>query len=503
MIRVLHVGSDSVDAMQVHAALLREADQFEVDHVESLVQALARLETPQLCDVVLTEITLSDGDGLRLIEHVRGRELPIALVAITPAGDDRSAYGALKAGADDYFTKKIEDLARLPRTLQGALERHRRGEAVWRRPIRVLYAPASADEAKSNIAALAKTAPYLRIECARNADAMRARLGCTSAKDRIDVLVLERCGDQPDVLALVKEMRETLGVELATVVCTRVHDEDFSAASMRLGVSEYLIKAPGDLEQLPSLIEQVYARAELERANVELERRVTDRTGELRAVIRELENFAHTVAHDLQAPARAVGGFARALMEELASGLSNEAERMLWRIERNANHMQQMIHDVLELARAGNAPLERTRTDLAALMRECIELNYPDALGLIEVGALGYARVDAGLFRQLFVNLLGNALKFTRDCDRPRIEAQRLEREGEVLWFVRDNGVGFDMSRASRLFQVFQRLHRHEEFEGTGVGLANCARIIERHGGRIWAEAEPGKGATFYFTIGR
>jgi signal transduction histidine kinase len=393
---------------------------------------------------------------------------------------------------------------RLPRLLRSAFERHRRDEALRRRPIRVLYLVDNAAAAANDIGQLAAVAPYLYCEVLATAAITAQRVAEVARSGSFDVVVLEtQGGDASSVLEIVKELRETPGSDPATVILAGARDEDFALAAMRLGVSDYQFKTPGYLELLPAVIEQAHARAELARLNADLERRVSERTSELNAVIRQLEAFAHTVAHDLQAPARAVGGFARVLAEELGAAATPETVRILQRIERNAVIMHELIDGVLEVARAANAPLERELTDLTALVNECIELIEAQPRPTFAVAALGYARVDPGSFRQVFSNLLGNAAKFARASSAPRIEIGRQDREGASIWFVRDNGVGFDMSQAGELFRMFRRLHRRDEFEGSGVGLANVARIIERHGGRIWAEAEPGKGATFYFTIGR
>ena len=505
MIRVLHVEDGLVDAALARAVLERESGEFSVDHVTTLAQAFERLQAPGgvAYDMILGDMLLPDGDGLQLFAHVRRQGWPIALIAVTAAGDDRRVFAALKVGADDYVAKKGDYVSRLPRLLRSALERHRHDEAVRGHPIRVLRVVDDAVAAADDDLRLTALAPYLQFETVVTSASAAQPLSAMALGGNFDVLVLESERNAPGMLEIVKELRESFGFKPATVLVAGEHDEDFALAATRLGISEYLFRAPGYLELLPGLIEQAHARAELAQLNAELERRVSERTSELHAVIRELEAFAHTVAHDLQAPARAVGGFARVLAEELGEAATPECRRVLQRIERNAQVMHELIDDVLDVARAANAPLERALTDLTALVEECIELIEDKPKSIIAVAPLGYARVDPGSFRQVFSNLLGNAVKFTRASSDPRIEIGRKDHRGESIWFVRDNGVGFDMSRATVLFQMFQRLHRRDEFEGSGVGLAHVARIIERHGGRIWAEAAPGKGATFYFTIGR
>ena len=503
MIRVLHVEDAPFDAALVRAALERDPEEFFVDHVATLAQAMERLQAPGAAyDVILGDMMLSDGDGLQLFAYVRRQEWPIVLIALTAAGDDRRVFAALKVGADDYIAKKDDYLERLPRLLSTALERHQHA-AARRRPIRVLQLVDDPVQAADDRARLAALAPYLYIETMAVSAMDVQQLTALACSGNFDVLVLESTRSAADALGIVRELRQSSVPGPATVLVANAQDEDFALAATRLGISEYLLKAPGYLELLPILIEHAHTRAELAHLNAELERRVSERTSELHAVIRELEAFAHTVAHDLQAPARAVSGFTRALAEELGDGASPECQRILQRIERNAQVMHELIDDVLEVARSANAPLERALTDLTTLAEECIELIEDKPKPAFDLAPLGYARVDPGSFRQVFSNLLGNAVKFTRASSEPRVEIGRRDREGESIWFVRDNGVGFDMNRATVLFRMFQRLHRRDEFEGSGVGLAHVARIIERHGGRIWAEAAPGKGATFYFTIGR
>jgi signal transduction histidine kinase len=505
MIRALHVTARPTDLELVRSALDRETGQIEFEQVDTLALACERLEASAGAahDVVLVDLALRCGDATKLFAHVRSRGWPVALIALAEPGCDRKAVlAALKAGADDYVVMQADERARLPRVLRGALARIRRAEAVHRRPIRVLYLAADAQALAGDIARLAQLAPFLRFEVTDTVAGIAPRFAATPSGARFDVLVLERESNAADVLDVVKDVRESLSFDPATVLVAQVHDEDFALAALHLGVSEYLLKTPGYLEQLPALIEQAHARAQLAQLDAELERRVSERTSEQRKVIGELESFAHSAAHDLQAPARAIGGFAGVLAAQLGAAASPETAHILRRIERNARVMQQLIGDILDLARAGNAPLERTFTNLTALARECIDVIDDEAAATIDVAELGHGLVDRGLFRQVFSNLLDNAVKFTRGRNAPRIELGRQERAGESIWFVRDNGVGFDMSQAGRAFQMFQRLHRRDEFEGSGIGLAIVARVIERHGGRIWTNAVLGQGATFYFTIG-
>jgi PAS domain S-box-containing protein len=246
------------------------------------------------------------------------------------------------------------------------------------------------------------------------------------------------------------------------------------------------------------------AEEAIRRLNLELEQRVAERTAELEIANRELEAFSYSVSHDLRAPLRAINGFAHLLEEELEPGLGPEAKRLLARIASNALQMGVLIEALLQFARLSRQPLVKARIDPGTLARQAFqEHTQGKERGPVEfvVGDLPACEGDPVLVKQVLANLLANALKYSAGRDPARIEVGALERERTAVYFVRDNGVGFDMAYAGKLFGVFQRLHAPSEFEGTGIGLALVQRIVHRHGGRVWAEAEPDRGATFYFTL--
>ena len=245
---------------------------------------------------------------------------------------------------------------------------------------------------------------------------------------------------------------------------------------------------------------------ELERLNRELEDRVRSRTAQLEAANQELEAFSYSVSHDLRAPVRHIDGFVK-LLEREQPPATEKAAHYLGTIASSSRRMAALIDDLLELSRTARAPLELRAVSLGPLVEEVIADLRPDhARRHIEwrVGPLPAVRADASLLRVVLQNLLDNAVKYTRRVADAVVEIGAMPLAGvETAIYVRDNGVGFDMRYAERLFGVFQRLHRAEEFEGTGIGLATARRVVHRHGGRIWGEGEPGRGACFYFTLER
>ena len=335
-------------------------------------------------------------------------------------------------------------------------------------------------------------------------------VGCSSGeaglaevqKAPFDLLLTDLTMPGMDGIAL---LRSALQVDptLVVIMMTGAGTIGSAVEAMQSGALDYILK-PFKLSAILPVLARGLSVRRLRQRNAALERALREHAQELEATNIELDAFTRSVSHDLRTPLNALIGFSSLLTMRYAPQM--EAEPRLWidQIERAAKRMNQLIDDLLRLSRLGRQSLSLEPVDMTALVRGVVDELIPaqDRQQVqVVIGVLPRVSADPPLLRQVVVNLVSNARKFTRHAAQPIIEIGcSLGSEGQVF-FVRDNGAGFDMAHADRLFEAFERLHRAEEFEGSGVGLSIVQRIVQRHGGRIWAEGKPGQGATFYFTL--
>lgn len=319
---------------------------------------------------------------------------------------------------------------------------------------------------------------------------------------QFDLLLTDLMMPEMDGINLLRAALE-IDSSLVGIMMTGHGTIGTAVEAMKAGALDYIIK-PFKLSAILPVLSRALAVRRLRLENVALQRSLSEHAARLEAANQELEAFSYSVSHDLRAPLRHIDGFTH-LLGEVEPSMSDSGRNYLGRITNATQQMTRLIEDLLTFSRTSRAEMHRGRVSLEHLVDEVLQNAQPELAGrniIWKKGPLPVVEGDRALLRQVLSNLILNAVKYTRPRNPAEIEIGCLDDPGEeVVIFIRDNGVGFDMAYADKLFGVFQRLHRQDEFEGTGVGLANVRRIIARHGGRTWAEATLNAGATFFFSL--
>jgi len=412
--------------------------------------AAARQRAPGL---VISDVVMPGMDGYELCGLIKAdpglKNVPVIL--LTSLADPHDVVRGLQAGADNFLTKPYDDeylLARVQSILANQ-ELRRRGKAEMKLEILFGGQMYSISSERQQILDLLLSTYETAVQ--KNRELIEA---------------------QKELRLLNEQLEE------------RVHDRT-QALTVEIG-------------------ERRRAEEEVRRLNAELEQRVVRRTAQLEAANNELEAFSYSVSHDLRAPLRTIDGFSQALQEDVAGSLDETNRDHLQRIRQATQRMDRLIDDLLTLSRVARSDMRRETVDLSELARSiAAELRNSEAERNVEFAIADdvAAEGDPALLRVALSNLIGNAWKFTSRQPTAHIEFSAAEHDGAREYFVRDNGAGFDMAHAGKLFGAFQRLHTASEFPGTGIGLATVQRIVHRHGGQVRAEGEMGQGATFYFTL--
>jgi two-component system sensor histidine kinase/response regulator len=334
--------------------------------------------------------------------------------------------------------------------------------------------------------------------------------GFSSARDALkvirpgefDLLLTDLMMPEMDGIALINAAREIDGT-LGAIVMTGHGTIDTAVQAMQGGALDYILK-PFKLNVMLPVISRALDVRRLRRENAELQERERRRSEELAAAYQDLEAFSYSISHDLRAPLRTIDSFAQILKDDFAEQLGEEGHRIIGVIRTGSQKMDQLIVGLLEFSRTGRQALDVDRIDMTALADAAageMKSLYQGPDPMIEIAELPAISGDATVMRQVWCNLIGNALKYSAKRAQPLIRISGRIEGREAIYEVADNGAGFDMRYADKLFGVFQRLHRTDEFSGTGVGLAIVQRIIVRHGGRIWAQGTPDAGACFQFAL--
>jgi len=474
--------------------------EWEVEAVADGRSALAAVAR-RLPDLILSDLIIPGVDGFALLHALRSdpRTRLVPIIAISGLDQEEARIHALESGASDFLIKPFSERelrARVGTQLEMARLRREALERESEERFRLLV------EAIKDYAICLLDAQGRIVSWNAGAEVIHGYSEEEILGRPFSLFHDPEPGWEPERLlarAAAAGRFEDEGWRVrkdgsrfwANTVFTPIHDE-----SQRLW---------GFAKITRDLTERKHAEEEIARLNADLERRVRVRTGELEAANAELEAFSYSVSHDLRAPLRAIDGFSHALVEDHGERLEPSATEYLRRIVAATRRMSDLIDGLLDLSRVSRAEMRWQQVDLSAMAREVAEglqRSEPQRRVQWDIAEALAARGDPRLLRVVLDNLIGNAWKFTGGKQTARIQIG-LRPDGESrVYFVADDGAGFDMAYAGKLFGAFQRLHADREFEGTGIGLATVRRAISRHGGRIWAEAAEGRGATFLFTLG-
>jgi PAS domain S-box-containing protein len=488
------------DATLVEHTLKQGGFEFDFRRVDTEQEFLRELEGFQP-SVILSDHGLPAFDGFSALSLAQKKAPEVPFIFVTGSLGEEMTIKALKSGATDFVLK--HRLASLPPAVHRALR-----QAEFRLQRRQAEeALLSSEERYRSLVELSPDALFVLIEDLLvfvNSAGVRL-LGAANPEQLLGMPFRQivHPGSRIAVEDRLRHLRDP--GRPAPFAEHKIVRLDGSAVDVELAAAPLVFAGKSAAQVMAhDVTERKRAEEEIRRLNVDLEGRVKERTAELEAANKELEAFSYSVSHDLRAPLRHIEGFVEILSSTQAKSLDPESLQHLSTISDSAKHMGHLIDDLLTFSRMARAELQKTTIVLADLAHAAIrdlrhDLHGRDVEWVIR--DLPTVEADPTLLRQVMLNLIGNALKYSRTRKKARIEIGAQPAETERIVFVRDNGVGFDMRYAHKLFGVFQRLHRAADFEGTGVGLANVRRIIHRHGGRTWAEGEIDKGATFYFSL--
>jgi signal transduction histidine kinase/FixJ family two-component response regulator len=512
-----------------------ETEGYATTGFTSAREALAQLRERQF-DLLLTDLMMPEMDGIALLRAAQDIDRDLAGIVMTGHGTIDTAVKALRGGALDYVLKPFRLDNLMPVLARALATRRLQTENIQLREAVSIYELSRAitmglshDEVVQRTVAAAARQSDAGAVCmlVPTEDGRELRIagmhGANANWPQDERFVV----DSP-IVRWVALAREQLSAWDGSSTVEAVFSPPFKsepggvalpivAGGNFYGVLRFNSQAPqrrltpGQIKALDilastaaSAFEAASLLAQLRGMNVELEERVRDRTRELEASNADLEAFSYSVSHDLRAPLHAVDGFCQMFIANFGSDVPREGHRLLGKVSAGAARMNQLIDDLLRFARFSRQPLEARRVPMTELVRQ-VAAGFQDELKgrsvELRIGQMPDCLGDGSSLEQVFTNLLSNAFKFTAGRPQARVEVGAYREAAELVYFVKDNGVGFDMQYSERLFGVFQRLHSQAEFAGTGIGLSIVHRIVRRHGGRTWADSRPEEGATLYFSL--
>jgi signal transduction histidine kinase/CheY-like chemotaxis protein len=512
-----------------------ELEGYSTTGFTSARRALEELAEHEF-DLLLTDLMMPEMDGIALLRAAQEMDRDLAGIVMTGHGTIDTAVKALQSGALDYVLKPFRLDNLLPVLTRALATRRLRAENIRLREAVSIYELSRAithglehDEVIQRVLDAASQQHDAGAVCILIpvGDARELRVAGSRGVD-VPWAQEERLELNASIVQWVSIAREQLSIWDGSGPLPAVFEHPFGSrcrgAALPIvaggdfyGILTFSSRAmprrlsPGQVKALDilanttaSALEGASLVAQLRAMNQELEQRVQDRTRELEASNADLESFSYSVSHDLRAPLRAIDGFCQIFLSDYGSDMSHEARDVLAKVSAGAARMQRLIDDLLHLARFSQQPLDTQSVPMTDLVRRVVsnlEHQWRDRHIQLQITDLPDCRGDGSLLEQVLTNLLSNAFKFTATRDSARIEVGAFRQSTEQVYFVRDNGVGFDMKHADKLFGVFQRLHPESQFPGTGIGLSIVHRIIRRHGGRTWAESRPQEGTTLYFSL--
>jgi signal transduction histidine kinase len=484
--RILIIDDNPDDRLLARHELNREYPQVQVIEIGDLDSLNREIETGNF-DLVITDYELKWTNGIEVLQSMKTRDRLLPVIMFTNSGSQEVAVEAMKTGLDDYVLKSPKYRIRLTQAVRLSWEnsqmRRREIELEMRLQFLLDRLEVGVFRATLDGQLLEFNNGFMRILKLNSLEQAETFFQEQFASHRVDRTSEKQWKREvqiqcPDETTVWVEISETL--------------TKLTSATVIDGL-------------LTDITEKKQAQSEIEQMNQTLERRVSERTAQLQTSNSELEMFAESISHDLRSPIRQIGNFVGFFEQHLRStAIDDTSVQYLQRIAHLSEQANRIIEELLEYSKLGSSELRVERVDMNSLVQEVRRMFSEEQAQrkiVWEIEPLPQVRGDRILLRQVWQNLIDNALKYTRPHQHPEIAIGSKSGKGETIFFIRDNGVGFNMQGYNHLFQLFGRLHASEEFEGTGIGLANVKRILARHNGRIWAEGFIERGATFYFSL--
>ena len=510
-LEILMVEDNRADAMLLREMLLNiDPEAFEVSWDDRVGKALNRLK-PYSFDAILLDLTLPDSQGLATLELVQNAAKGIPLIVMTGIEDEELAIRAIRQGAQDYLVKGRSDGRGIARAIRYAVDRKKAEEAIRASEERFTLALQGAQEGVWDWNIETNAVWY--------SPRYKEMLGYTEAEIEPNIGAWENLLHPDDKERVRQAVEAVLRGERNYEIESKLRHKDGYYVDILSRGFPVRREANGPIVRIVGthfdLTERKRAEAALQKAHDELEQRVRERTAQLEVANKEMETFCYSIAHDFRAPLRSIDGFSQIILEEAGIQLDKASRDNFERIRVAARKMARLLDDQLTLSRFTRMEMRLEDVNLSLLAEMEVQniLEHELSRDVEFLIAKGLeAKGDPNLLSVVLQNLLENAWKFTSKKQKARIEFGALNRSdfaphfpqselGQQVFFVRDNGAGFNMAYVNKLFLPFHRLHSEEEFAGLGIGLTIVQRIIQRHGGQVWAEGEVEKGATFYFSL--